>query len=72
MNTCKLCDGNFDFRRMQITEILGEVRIQLSPNLNLILDKDKFKYCPLCGKKLEDKNFKGGIYHDENNECSNP
>lgn len=59
MNTCKLCDGNFDFRKMQISEVLGEVGIQFSSNLNLISDENKFKYCPLCGRKLEDKNFKG-------------
>lgn len=57
MSICKLCDGNFDFRKMQITKVLGEVGIQFTPNLNCLLDENKFKYCPLCGRKLEDKNF---------------
>lgn len=59
MRVCKLYDGNFDFRKMQITEVLGEVGIQFTPNLNLLPNENRFKYCPLCGRKLENKNFKG-------------
>ena len=44
MNTCKLCNGNFDFRKVQISEILGKTGITFTPNLNRISEKEKFKY----------------------------
>ena len=31
---CKLCGGNFDFRKVQITECLGEIGITLTGNLH--------------------------------------
>ena len=57
MNNCKLCGGNFDFRKVQINELLGDVGITFTPNLNKISKEAMFKYCPLCGGKLTDKNF---------------
>ena len=46
MNTCKRCNGNFDFRKVQISEILDKNGITFTPNLNRISEKEKFKYCP--------------------------
>lgn len=58
MSDCKLCNGNFDFRKVQINEILGEIGITFTPNLNKISEESMFKFCPLCGRKLTNKNFK--------------
>ena len=57
MSDCKLCNGNFDFRKVQINEILGEVGITFSPCLNKISEKSIFKFCPLCGRELTEKDF---------------
>lgn len=62
MNTCRLCGGNFDFRKVQIIDVLGEASITFSPNLNSVPDDCKFKFCPECGRKLTDK-----IESEENN-----
>ena len=58
MSDCKLCNGNFDFRKVQINEILGETGISFTPRLNEITEEYMFKFCPLCGRKLTDKDFK--------------
>lgn len=58
MSNCKLCNGNFDFRKVQINEILGEVGITFTPRLNEIAEESMFKFCPLCGRELTDKDFK--------------
>ena len=57
MNTCKLCNRNFDFCKVQISEILDKTGITFTPNLNRISEKEKFKYCPSCGRKLSDEDF---------------
>lgn len=56
-NTCKLCGGEYDFRKVQISETLGEVSISLSGNLQRIAEESKFKFCPECGRKLTSENF---------------
>ena len=56
-NICKLCNGSYDFRRVQISEILGEKGITLTSKLNTLSNDMKFKYCPLCGKELTAENF---------------
>lgn len=58
MSDCKLCNGNFDFRKVQINEILGEIGITFTPRLNEITEESMFKFCPLCGRELTDKEFK--------------
>ena len=57
MSDCKLCNGNFDFRKVQINEILGDVEITFTPRLNKITG-NTFKFCPLCGRELTDEDFK--------------
>lgn len=54
---CPLCNGTYDFRRIQISETLGEKGISLTPRLNTLSDDMKFKFCPLCGSKLTAENF---------------
>lgn len=58
MSDCKLCNGNFDFRKVQINEILGETGISFTPRLNELTEEYMFKFCPLCGRELTDKDFK--------------
>ena len=58
MSDCKLCNGNFDFRKVQINEILGEVEITFTPRLKTLPIENEFKYCPSCGRELTEKNFK--------------
>lgn len=60
---CKLCGGNFDFRKVQITECLGEIGITLTGNLHRINEENKFKFCPECGRKLTDDDFKCNTPH---------
>lgn len=62
MNTCKLCNGNFDFRKMQIAEFLGRTEICFDGNLNNSNSKNRFKYCPECGRKLTDNDFGKEIF----------
>lgn len=58
MNDCKLCSGSFDFRNVQITNIeqLGVTGITLSSDCNAS-KKERFRFCPLCGRRLTTKNF---------------
>lgn len=65
MNTCKLCNGNFDFRKMQLAEFLGGIEICFGGNLNDSNNKNRFKYCPECGRKLTDNDFKRSDYNDD-------
>ncbi len=67
MNECKLCNGNFDFHRVQIEEVLGEITISFIHSVNKINPDNQFKFCPMCGRELakEDsllsEDFKRGI-----------
>lgn len=58
MSNCKLCNGSFDFRKVQINVLLGEVGITFTPRLNEITKEAMFKFCPLCGRELTEKDFK--------------
>lgn len=54
---CKLCGGSFDFRKVQISEIFGEMQISFSSNSNNTNLDELFLYCPLCGEKLTKENY---------------
>lgn len=56
---CILCDNGYDFRKIQVNEILGTVGIALASSLNSVTKSNAFKYCPVCGKKLTKDNFGG-------------
>ena len=58
-NKCILCDNGYDFRKIQVNEILGTVSIALSSSLNSVTKNNAFNYCPVCGKKLTKNNFGG-------------
>ena len=58
MSDCRLCNGNFDFRKVRISKILDEVGITFTHRLNEITWESMFKFCPLCGRELTDKDFK--------------
>ena len=58
MSNCKLCNGNFNFSKVRICEILGKIGITFTPTSNEITWESTFKFCPLCGKKLTDEDFK--------------
>ena len=72
MNSCKLCNGNFDFRKVQINEILGEVGISFTHSLNEITEESMFKFCPLCGRELPDMDSKSHTnQHKDCLSCAN-
>jgi len=52
MNECKLCNGNFDFHRVQIEEMFGEITISFIHSVNKINPDNQFKFCPMCGREL--------------------
>ena len=54
MSNCKLCNGNFNFSKVRICEILGKIGITFTPTSNEITWESMFKFCPLCGRKLTD------------------
>lgn len=58
MSNCKLCNGNFNFSEVRIGEILDETRIAFIPTSNEITWESMFKFCPLCGRELTDRDFK--------------
>lgn len=60
-NKCKLCGGNYDFRKVQINECMNVVGITLSGSLRQVNTSNCFKFCPKCGKELTKENF-GGVY----------
>lgn len=49
-NKCILCDNGYDFRKIQVNEILGTVSIALASSLNSVTKNNAFNYCPVCGK----------------------
>ena len=55
---CKLCNGSYDFRMAYIKEYAGEAVIVLSGHTNQVNNQNAFKYCPECGSKLTEENFK--------------
>lgn len=59
-NSCKLCNGNYDFRMVQIDECLNMTGIALSGSKRQVNDDNRFRFCPECGRKLTKENF-GGI-----------
>ena len=58
-NKCILCDNGYDFRNIQVNEILGTVSIALASSLNSVSKNNDFNYCPVCGKKLTKNKFGG-------------
>ncbi len=62
---CILCDNGYDFRKIQVNEILGTVGIALASSLNSVTKSNAFKYCPVCGKKLTKDNFGGKNYFNK-------
>ena len=58
MSNCKLCNGNFNFSKVRICEILGKIGITFTPTSNEITWESMFKFCPLCGRGLTDEDFK--------------
>ena len=52
LNTCKLCSGDYDFRKVAISEVLDETSIVFSENMHGNTGVTQFRYCPLCGNKL--------------------
>lgn len=69
---CKLCNGTFDFRKVQISEVFGELTITFTPYLNNTNAGTRFKYCPMCGRKLTKKDFAANVCKNKNClSCSN-
>ena len=58
MNSCKLCNRNYNFSKVRISKILDEIEIIFIPNPNEVTWESMFKFCPLCGRGLTDKDFK--------------
>lgn len=56
---CRLCNGKYDFRMVQITKCLNETTIALSGHVNQANKENTFKFCPECGEKLTKENFDG-------------
>lgn len=54
---CGLC-VKYDFRKVGIEKILDETIIVFTSNLNDIEEEKKFKYCPGCGRRLTNLDFK--------------
>lgn len=52
MNTCRLCGGSYDFRKIQIGECLGGIGISFNGSLQASTEENRFKFCPECGRKL--------------------
>lgn len=52
LNTCKLCSGDYDFRKVAISEVLDETSIVFTENMHVNTGVTQFRYCPLCGNKL--------------------
>lgn len=49
---CELCE-TYDFRKIGIQRINETLSITLLSNLNKSNKDNCFKYCPMCGRKLE-------------------
>lgn len=52
-NKCILCDNGYDFRKIQVMEILGTVSIALASSLNSVTKNNAFNYCPVCRQKTD-------------------
>ena len=57
---CRLC-STYNFNNANIQDIYGNMRIALhagSVDSRIGYDDDsRFRYCPLCGRKLEPEDF---------------
>ena len=67
MNTCRLCSGSFDFRKIQIGECLGGIGISFNGSLQDSTEENRFKFCPECGRKLTTEKLQNKIENEENN-----
>ncbi len=56
-NYCKLC-SDFNFKKVQIAELMGRTEIAFSGNLNQVNEEKRFNFCPACGRKLTDEDYK--------------
>lgn len=56
-SACKLCKGDFDFRAVQITEVLGSTGIYFTAYRNHVEESTRFRFCPLCGRELTNSDF---------------
>lgn len=68
--SCKICDGHFDFRKLQIDYDGGVFGPDIAFNGHLFQCKQNnaFKFCPACGTPLTKENFGGvDIPHGETN-----
>lgn len=54
---CRLCE-NYDFNSALISSLLGDTVISLAAGTRRPTMKERFKYCPECGKELTEENFK--------------
>lgn len=58
VQSCELCGRNYDFRKVQFCDLMGHSEVALSGGV-IHMPEKPFKYCPMCGRKLTDENFRG-------------
>lgn len=56
---CELCGSNYDFRMVEINNVLGSIGVVLTNNVRNANSDNCFRYCPRCGRKLTKENYGG-------------
>ena len=64
-NNCKLCDGKYDFRMVQIDEYLDMTGIAFSGSKRQVNNDNRFRFCPKCGRELTKEDFGGVDFGDK-------
>lgn len=60
LKRCRLCEAHFDFSTLIINKCGGEWALGLrGGTIRNISDEDRVHFCPECGRKLEEEDFRG-------------
>lgn len=57
---CRLCEDNFDFRKLVINQCVGEWTLGFRGTLRSCNAEDRISFCPECGRELTHEDFEKG------------
>lgn len=57
---CRLCEDDYDFRKLVINQCVGEWTIGFRGSLRSCNAEDRVSFCPECGRELTDEDFEKG------------